>query len=357
MRTCTMMKSTPATEATKISTLERAPLRLKKWKEWKLSTKLMALAIVAILPILTANIFFLLPAMTAQLYTQKRASLQLASELAFSVLDEYAKRAETGQMDLATAQREALERLKNLRFGTDSYFVVTNRDLIMLMHPFRPEMVGKYSDTKDPNGVPISQLGVRGCIEHGQATVNYLWPKPHSTKPVRKTGLWRYFKPWGWAVTTGIYIDDVDAEAAQLKLNFGVTIGVAFVLALTAGLAGARKLSRPLLNMSKSAEHIADGDTTVVVDVDVKDEVGQVADALRAITAYQQEMAEAAEAIADGDLTHTIQPKSDRDALGHAFARMSAQLKNVIGEVATSAESVFATSNQLATSATLAGES
>ncbi|HLK57848.1 MAG TPA: methyl-accepting chemotaxis protein [Chthonomonadaceae bacterium] len=320
-------------------------------------TKLVALTITAILPLIAFTLFFLLPTMTNRLYEQKRDTLREAAQLAISVLDDYEKQVEAGKLDQATAQKQALERLYHMRYGTDGYFAVSNRDLVSLMHPFKPEMVGKVSNTKDPNGVPISQLGVKGSEEHGQATVTYLWPKPNQTKPVRKEGIWTFYKPWGWAVSTGMYLDDVDAEVGRIKGSIGLTLGIAFLLALGIGALGARKIARPLRNLCHAAQQVAEGDTNTTVSVETGDEVGQVGEAFRAIISYQQTMAQAAEAIADGDMTHQVQPKSDQDALGQAFLRMSTQLRHLIGEVATSAELVAATSGQLASSAEQAGQS
>jgi methyl-accepting chemotaxis protein len=330
---------------------------LKPWKEWRLATKFMALVTIAILPILLAASLYLLPAMTDQFYTQKKASLEQASQLAIAVLDEYATLAQNGSMDLATAQKQALERIKGMRYGANGYFAVSNQDGTVIMHP-RPDRIGKNStNEKDANGVRFAYDGLHQSQLYGHAMIRFLFPKPNSNTPVRKWGLWTFYKPWGWAVSTGVYLDDADAEVAQLRNRVWMVIGAAYLFAMLIGLTGARKLSRPLQVMSGAAEHIANGDTNVAIEVDVRDEVGHVADALRAISSYQQQMAVVAAAIADGDLTQRIEPKSDRDALGHAFARMSAQLEQLIGEVAAGAEAVLVTSGELTASAGHADQS
>ncbi|MEA2148694.1 MAG: hypothetical protein QOD69_524 [Solirubrobacteraceae bacterium] len=59
------------------------------------------------------------------------------------------------------------------------------------------------------------------------------------------------------------------------------------------------------------------------------------------------EQAAIAERIASGDLAVEVTPRTDRDVLGHAFKRMTANLRTMIGEVATAAASVDSSSGQL----------
>ena len=82
----------------------------------------------------------------------------------------------------------------------------------MVMHPYKPEMNGQdLTENKDPNGkklfVDFAKVG-RGS---GEGFVDYLWPKYGADKPQPKLSFVKLFKPWGWIVGTGLYIDDIDA--------------------------------------------------------------------------------------------------------------------------------------------------
>jgi methyl-accepting chemotaxis protein len=59
------------------------------------------------------------------------------------------------------------------------------------------------------------------------------------------------------------------------------------------------------------------------------------------------EQAAIAERIAAGDLAVEVVPRSDTDVLGHAFQRMTENLRTMIGQVATAAASVDSSSGQL----------
>ena len=66
------------------------------------------------------------------------------------------------------------------------------------------------------------------------------------------------------------------------------------------------------------------------------------------MVAYLKTMAGAAQRIAAGDLSVRVEAKSADDALGSAFATMVANLRELVGSVATSAETLSSSSQQMA---------
>jgi methyl-accepting chemotaxis protein len=127
----------------------------------------------------------------------------------------------------------------------------------------------------------------------------------------------------------------------------GVLGALAVLLALALAFVLSRALSRAAHQMLVAANGIAGGDVEQVIDVRSKDELGQTAAAFERMVIYLKEMAVAAERMADGDLTVDVQPKSERDALGHAFARMATNLRTMIGEVSQAATSMSTSSHQM----------
>ncbi len=79
-----------------------------------------------------------------------------------------------------------------------------------------------------------------------------------------------------------------------------------------------------------------------------KDEFGIVGKSASAVEAYLIEMVDIANSIANGDISLTIQPKSEKDQLGNAFKNMSASLRNMINQVSKNAEQLGIASAQLA---------
>lgn len=109
----------------------------------------------------------------------------------------------------------------------------------------------------------------------GEGPVNYRWPKPGASEPVAKTSYIQLFKPWGWIIGSGVYIDDVQAEfARQLRDASLLGLGIALLMALVVRLI-ARSIARPLQEAVQAMGNIASGesDLTRRLDVHGRDEI------------------------------------------------------------------------------------
>ena len=130
-----------------------------------------------------------------------------------------------------------------------------------------------------------------------------------------------------------------------------VVIGVlalAVLVGIIVGWALLRSIRRPLTRVSEAAQQLALGDPDQHVDVQTRDELGMVATSFDAMASYLRELADVAVRVADGDLTVEVAPRSERDALGHAIAKMLDNLRGLVGSVATSAGSLSTASQQMA---------
>ena len=84
------------------------------------------------------------------------------------------------------------------------------------------------------------------------------------------------------------------------------------------------------------------------IDIDRQDEIGELARSFSKLVQYLKEMAAVSEAIAGGDLSGKVEPRSERDTLGHAFARMTDGLRNLVRSVRDNAAEVTGASRQVA---------
>ncbi len=139
--------------------------------------------------------------------------------------------------------------------------------------------------------------------------------------------------------------------------TFGVVVAIA-VIGLAAAVAFflARLISTPVVAVAAAARKLAEGDVDQNVHVRSRDEIGAMADAFRDMIDYLKDMAVVANQLAEGDLTAQVQPRSERDALGHAFAQMLSSLRSLISQVKSDANQVGLASSQLAATANQAGE-
>ena len=117
---------------------------------------------------------------------ERQRDLQNVSATAFSVIKEYAQLAQEGKMTVDEAKAQSMARLKDMRYGTDGYFSLSRSDTVSVMHPFKPEMVGKnMSAATDPAGNHLFS-DIARTAKAGGGFVRYLWPKPGSTTPEPK---------------------------------------------------------------------------------------------------------------------------------------------------------------------------
>jgi diguanylate cyclase (GGDEF)-like protein/PAS domain S-box-containing protein len=128
----------------------------------------------------------------------------------------------------------------------------------------------------------------------------------------------------------------IRAAATVKSSNVLVRRQISLLLALGilfSGLAAGfmtRLLMRVLGQLAGAADGLARGDVRQQIDLYSRDEIGQVAEAFRALIAYQQEMSRVAAAVAAGDLTQSVVAKSEKDVLGHTFNHMIANLRQSI---------------------------
>ncbi|MBN1935847.1 MAG: methyl-accepting chemotaxis protein, partial [Anaerolineae bacterium] len=125
--------------------------------------------------------------------------------------------------------------------------------------------------------------------------------------------------------------------------GMATTLGVLYVMY--------RIIVVPIQTLIGIALRIAQGDLRETTDYASKDEIGQLATALRETIIYQRAMASAADSLAQGDLTIGVAPKSDQDRLGNAFAQMIVSLRTLIGQVQSSAHQVATASQQISAAA------
>lgn len=159
--------------------------------------------------------------------------------------------------------------------------------------------------------------------------------------------------PW----TVIVEQDTAEAFTSLSSLrNFSlILMVVAAVLIIILAFWIAGSLSQPIQRMSQFAAALAIGDISQSLEVQSKDEIGELANAFRTVVEYQRNVAQVAQRLADKDLTVTIEPKSAQDVLGHSLVQMLTILRQTLGEIAHQATALLSASDQLAASADQSG--
>jgi methyl-accepting chemotaxis protein len=138
---------------------------------------------------------------------------------------------------------------------------------------------------------------------------------------------------------------------------------IAALVSFGLGLLITRNISVPLAAFIQMMKNLAVGDLNREMSMEAKkkltgrkDEIGELARELDAAQDYMIEMSGAARSIAGGDLTVMVEPKSEKDELGQAFAEMAGGLRVQVGHLVESAGGIASASTQLASAAAQAGQ-
>jgi len=215
-------------------------------RQWTISKRILALGLGGML-VFAAVLVWVSLLLKDKVIREKQTATRHLVEVAYSILADYEARVQGGQITLEEAQKAAVERIKTLRYEEKEYFWINDLGPRMIMHPYTPELDGRdLSDYKDPQGKHLFVEFVETCKAQGAGFVDYLWPKPGFDQPVPKISYVKLFKPWGWIVGSGIYLDDVQAEVTAMRNLF---LGILAACVLAGGLATrfiSRSVTRPI---------------------------------------------------------------------------------------------------------------
>ena len=234
-----------------------------------------------LIPALAIAMLFILGLLMIQqvrtdLYKGKQVMTQNIVETANGILSHYQQLEANGSLSTAEAQKAAMDQIRLLRYGQDDYFWINDMKPTMLMHPMKPELDGQdLSKTKDPNGKELFNEMVRVAQRQGAGLVDYQWAKPGEVDPVPKISYVELFKPWGWIIGTGIYVDDVEAEFQRYVVRFSIIgLVIASLMAVLVAIL-IRSITKPLRDSMQAMANIASGeaDLTRRLDVSGNDEL------------------------------------------------------------------------------------
>jgi methyl-accepting chemotaxis protein len=234
---------------------------------------------VAIIGVVTAFILvYVLPSLQkSTLETQIKQEVQIA----WSVLNSNYQKAQTGAISEAQAKQQAIDEIRNLRFGPTNtdYFWINDFKPVMVMHPYKPELEGKdLSNNKDPNGKAIFVDFANICQKQKEGYSSYLWQyNSESNKIESKTSFVKAFEPWGWIVGTGLYQVDLNKTIAAERNQLLLVFGIIAIVCLGGLFFFSRMISSNINKVSKALEKIAAGDLTENVNIKSSDEIGEMA--------------------------------------------------------------------------------
>lgn len=244
-----------------------------------IKSRMVLVLLVTVLSIIALMSFSLKTSYEMQI-REKQQKTQHMVESVISMVQHQHQLFKEGEKTEQEAKDSALKAIEKLRYNKTDYFWVNDLDAIMVMHPIKPALNGKnLYGLKDKAGKQFFKSFVDIVKAKGAGNESYLWPKPGFEEPVEKISYVEGFKPWGWVIGTGIYVDDVKTEfwsnaSSQIiiaAIGLGITILVLFLIASS--------IINPMEEANRAMHNISqgDGDLTQRLNTSGNDEMSQLA--------------------------------------------------------------------------------
>nr|WP_305733469.1 methyl-accepting chemotaxis protein [Trichlorobacter ammonificans] len=298
------------------------------------------------------------------LYRDFDTQAQHLVETASSMLQRVYERHRSGELTLEESKKLGADLLRNLKFGGDGYFWADTTEGINVVLLGKPAEGKSRIDLQDKKGMSFIRAIIENGRKPGGGFTDYWFPKAGSDVPLQKRSYSLEFKPFGWVIGTGNYVDDLDAlvkKAAdenwqQLKnglyLVSGVTVGLVVIISLIS-VAVTRRLLRCIgtdpEQLAEIADRVAHGDLTVRFEQGK----GGVYDAMRSMVDNLRQIMDKVNQSAHAVSTSSVQ-------LNANAAQMSTSSQEVVCQaatVATASEEMAATSSDIASNCHQAAES
>ena len=264
-------------------------------------------------------------------------SLKGETQVAYSILDEYYKKQQAGEMTEAQAKKDATDRIRDLRYDNGKgYFwidTVSGDNVVLLGR----DTEGKNRiNAQDPNGVYFIKEINKHAQEEGGGYTDFAFPKPGEQTALPKRGYSMLFKPYQWVIGTGVWIDEIDTLVnartdelnAQLRSSILTAVAVMLIMLIifiAFALYLGNSIARPIQKVTERMKIMGKGDFCL----------------------------EGEAAIDVNDLANR---PDELGTMAHAMQDMNSQVRKLMQNVSQTAEYLAAASEELTSTADQAAE-
>ena len=149
-------------------------------------------------------------------------------------------------------------------------------------------------------------------------------------------------------------------QIVELERQAGVSIFMmqifllaGVIIAIILGFIIYRSITRPVKQLVETAEELTLGNLDVDVEDPTKDEIGDLMRSMNKMVESSRKEAKIIRSIAEGDLTVEVNPRSEKDRVGHDLRKLVDGLNEMIQEIAIASEQVSTGSRQVSDSSML----
>lgn len=181
------------------------------------------------------------------MYDGYRTEIKSQVQSVLAILQNLYEKELQGLLTSEEARLQGKETVRAMRYRDDGsgYFWIDDKNYCLVMHPILTADEGKNRyDLQDQNGVMIVQSILGECLSPERAGFNsFYFTKADGVTVAPKLAYSVYFEPWGWAISTGNYVDDMDKQilvaekSSQNRIKsliIAMVVGTTILLVLSA---------------------------------------------------------------------------------------------------------------------------
>jgi HAMP domain-containing protein/type II secretory pathway pseudopilin PulG len=160
----------------------------------------------------------------ARTLAARKALLRDLTDAQLEALEQLQAAVVRGELTEAEAQRIGGQMLFDYRYGNGDYFFAFTPEMVSIVEP-NPVFRGDMLDYRDPNGKAFFREFQAVALGPGAGYVDYVGTRVGATEPAPKISYVALYAPWQWVVGTGVYLDDIAAEAAARQAKVEARLG------------------------------------------------------------------------------------------------------------------------------------
>lgn len=246
---------------------------------------------------------------SVQLYEESMTdgySMEIKSQVqgAIAVIQSYYDRSQNGEFTEEEAQKMAAEAVRAMRYRDDAsgYIWIDGADYILVMHPILTEQEGtnRYALT-DQNGVTVTQ-NIVSAAKAGGGYNEFYFTKSDGVTVAPKIAYSDMFQPWGWAVATGNYVDEmnekidsrkvyIEEEFSSMLKIYGIAAVVMLIAALGISTISGLRITKGIKLVESNLRQAAMGDLSFTVSPALLKRANEIGEMSRSLENVRQSLA------------------------------------------------------------------
>ncbi|WP_394150295.1 methyl-accepting chemotaxis protein [Vibrio maritimus] len=313
-----------------------------KLNNLSIRAKLQALVGFAVLILVSLGTFNLIIQKESS-YEQRKDRVRSNVEIAYALANHYKTLSKSiGETQAKEAAAKAIE---DLRYDGNNYFFIATSDENIVMHPTNPKLNGTNAgNLTDSRGNYFWQEMSRIATTQGKGFLTYYWIGSDGNES-EKISFVAYIPEWDWIIGSGVQTADIDKAFQSQLIKELIVDAIAALALIIICLIISRNIVKPIEALVQRVHKVADGDLTVEMSSDRKDELGYLSNELARMMATLKETISAAKASADysSQLSSSIAASSEEtstnidsqsqqlEQLATAMSEMSSTIQDIAG--------------------------